>query len=159
LFVIDPTNEKVAIVNAGHMAPIVRKGSDGSISEPGEEESGLPIAIDDGMEYESVEFTMDAGDLAVLYTDGINEAMNAKDEEFGMERVRQLTAEGGDAEAVNDRIVKAVLEHVGDTAPFDDMCLVVIERTNNAVKTEQAAIDTVDDGVIERVLEDGDRLH
>lgn len=126
--VIDSASDTVSIVNAGHMAPLVRRGSDGSISEPGEEESGLPIAIDDGMEYETVEFEMVAGDIAVLYTDGINEAMNAKDEEFGIEKLRQLTAEGGDADAVKDRIVNAVLKHVGDSPPFDDMCLVVIER-------------------------------
>ncbi len=76
--VIDPKSDIITIVNAGHMAPVVRSGCDGSISEPGEEESGLPIAIDDGMDYEAVEFTMNSGDLAVLYTDGINEAMNAE---------------------------------------------------------------------------------
>jgi sigma-B regulation protein RsbU (phosphoserine phosphatase) len=129
VFVINPSSESITIVNAGHMAPVVRSGDDGSISEPGEEESGLPIAIDDGMDYEAVEFKMNAGDVAVMYTDGINEAMNTEDEEFGMERVRQLTAEGGDAKAIRDRIVSAVFEHVGDASPFDDMCLVVIERT------------------------------
>lgn len=132
VLVINPSSDTVIIVNAGHMAPVVRRGADGSISEPGEEESGLPIAIDDGMEYEAVEFKMDPGDVAVMYTDGINEAMNVQDEEFGMERVRQLTAEGGDATAIRDRIVSAVQKHVGDAAPFDDMCLVVIERTTPA---------------------------
>lgn len=130
VFVINPSSETVTIVNAGHMAPVIRCASDASISEPGEEESGLPIAIDEGMEYEAVEFSMKAGDVAVMYTDGINEAMNEKDEEFGMERVRELTAEGGGAAAVSKRIVDAVLEHIGDAPPFDDMCLVVIERTS-----------------------------
>ncbi len=144
LVVIDPSSDKVTIVNAGHMAPVVRRAEDGSIFEPGEEESGLPIAIDDGMEYEAVEFTMNPGDMAVLYTDGINEAMDANDEEFGMDRVRELTAEGGDAAAIKDRLVKAVLEHVGDAPPFDDMCLVVIERTGSAAGN-QAIADTVDE--------------
>ena len=48
LLVIDPKNEMATIVNAGHMPPIVRTESDSSICEPGEEESGLPIAIDTG---------------------------------------------------------------------------------------------------------------
>lgn len=128
VMVIDPRSDKVTIVNAGHMAPVVRNSSDGSITEPGEEESGLPIAIDDGMDYEAVDFAMGVGDLAVMYTDGINEAMDTQDEEFGLDRVRELTAEGGDADQVRDRIVSAVLEHVGDAPPFDDMCLVVVER-------------------------------
>ncbi len=156
LLVIDPSSEIATIVNAGHMAPVVRK-SDGSISEPGEEESGLPIAIDDGMEYEAVEIQLDPGDIAVMYTDGINEAMNADDEEFSMERVRQLTAEGGDANSIKDRIVAAVLNHVGTAPPFDDMCLVVIERVNSAEQTKQAGVETVEDGAIERIGKERDR--
>ena len=158
VFVIDPKSEKVMIVNAGHMAPVVRKGSDGSISEPGEEESGLPIAIDDGFDYEGVEITFDAGDIAVLYTDGINEAMDSNDEEFGMEAVRQLTAEGGDAEAIKDRIVSAVLKHVGTAPPFDDMCLVVIERTNSAKATRAAVTETVDSKSIQNAIQEGERF-
>ena len=110
------------------IAPIIRANEDGAICEPGEEESGLPIAIDSGMDYEAVEYPMNVGDLAVLYTDGIDEAMDVNDQLFGIERVRQLTAEGGDAEAVKDRIVTAVRNHIGDAPPFDDMCLVVVER-------------------------------
>ncbi len=156
LLVIDPTSEIATIVNAGHMAPVLRT-VDGKISEPGEEESGLPIAIQDGMDYEAVEIKLDVGDIAVMYTDGVNEAMDAGDQEFGMERVRKLTAEGGDADAIKDRIVQAVQNHVGAAPPFDDMCLVVIERVTSAAVTRQAVIDTVDDGVIEQVLQQGDR--
>ena len=110
------------------MAPIIRSSTDGAICEPGEEESGLPIAIDSGMDYEAVQYPMNVGDLAVLYTDGIDEAMDSNDQLFGIERVRKLTAEGGDAEAVKERIMTAVRTHIGDAPPFDDMCLVVIER-------------------------------
>ncbi len=156
VIVIDPTSDTVTIVNAGHMAPIVRAASDGSISEPSEEESGLPIAIDDGMEYEAVEFELKLGDLAVLYTDGINEAMNAEDEEFGMEQVRTLTAQGGNAEAVKDRIVQAVLDHVGKAPPFDDMCIVVVERTESPAEVKQKIIDTVDDDEVVDDINDTD---
>lgn len=154
LVVIDPTSEMATIVNAGHMPPVLRQ-ADGSISEPGFEESGLPIAIDGGMDYEAVQLKMDVGDLAVMYTDGINEAMNAGDEEFGIERVISLTGQGGDAEAVKDRIVNAVLAHVGSAPPFDDMCLVVIERITSASVTRQTVTETVESGAIERALEQG----
>ncbi len=144
LIVINPNSETVTIVNAGHMAPVVRLASDGSIVEPGQEESGLPIAIDDGMTYEAVEFPMAVGDVAVMYTDGINEAMDIDDHEFGIDRVRQLTAAGGNAEEIKDRLVDAVLEHVGDAPPFDDMCLVVIERIAAPGQAIAKATDTVD---------------
>ncbi len=128
VMVIEPGQETVTVVNAGHMAPIVRRSADGSLVEPGSEESGLPIAIDEGMEYESVEFPMGRGDMAVLYTDGLNEAMDSRDREFGIDKIRALVAQGGDAETVKDRIVNAVFEHLGGAVPIDDMCLVVAER-------------------------------
>tara|TARA_R110002049_G_scaffold309268_1_gene519543 strand:- start:59368 stop:61221 length:1854 start_codon:yes stop_codon:yes gene_type:complete len=152
MMVIDPKRDTVSIVNAGHMPPIVRSGKDGSISEPGGDESGLPIAIDTGMEYESVDIPFHTGDIAVLYTDGINEAMNAADEEFGMERVRELTAAGGDANDVTDRIVSAVRKHIGSAPPFDDMCLVVIQRTSSPETTVSSTTETVGQDVIETML-------
>ncbi len=152
VLVVDPSSATATIVNAGHMPPIVRSASDGTISEPSEQESGLPIAIDDGMEYEAVQFELKPGDLAVLYTDGINEAMNAADIEFGIERVRALTAQGGNADAVKDRIVQAVMDHVGKAPPFDDMCLVVVERTASPALANDKVTETIDS---EEVVVDG----
>ena len=148
LVVIDPASDNITIVNAGHMAPIIRSSTDGAICEPGEEESGLPIAIDSGMDYEAVQYPMNVGDLAVLYTDGIDEAMDSNDQLFGIERVRQLTAEGGDAEAVKERIMTAVRTHIGDAPPFDDMCLVVIERQE---KKAASTAETGQTDVVEEV--------
>jgi serine phosphatase RsbU (regulator of sigma subunit) len=99
---------------------------------------------------------MDAGDLAVMYTDGINEAMDEEDQEFGIDQIRVLTAEKGNADAVKDRIVHAVHEHVGDAPPFDDMCLVVIERVTNAEKTRQSLTDTADDETINQARRTSD---
>lgn len=132
LMVIDSSEETVAVVNAGHMAPIVRRQADGTLDEPGSDCSGLPIAIDEGMRYESVTFPFLPGDVALLFTDGLNEAMNAADEEFGIERIRELVAAGGDAEEIHERIVRAVFAHVGPAPQVDDMCLVVIERLPSA---------------------------
>lgn len=136
LVVIDPASDRLAIVNAGHMPPIVRSGQDGTTTEPGEEEAGLPIAIEEGMSYAVVEIPIAPGDLILLYTDGINEAMNPDDEEFGIEPMRRLTAAGGGAEAVKDRIVEAVFDHIGSAVQFDDMCLVVIERLSAGEEAE-----------------------
>ena len=95
VLVIDPGRDTVTVVNAGHMPPILRRAADGKLSEPGGDRSGLPIAIDEGMEYSPVEFVMGRGDVAVLYTDGLNEAMDLGDHEFGIGKIRALVAEGG----------------------------------------------------------------
>ena len=126
------------------MAPVVWTAKTKAISEPGEEESGLPIAIDDGMSYEAVNVMMHRDDIAVLYTDGINESMNGDDELFSIERIRDIVAEGGGAKAITDRLVEAVRVHVGDGIQEDDMCIVVIERTKDAVVGAIADGDTAD---------------
>jgi len=140
LVVIDPKKDILSIVNAGHMAPIIRTSADGTISEPGDEETGLPIAIDEGMEYAVSTCPFHEGDLAVMYTDGINEAMDMKDEEWGTDPLREIIRDtlvlpgSGDVAAtvVKNRIIDAVSKHMGDAVQFDDMCMVIIERTENA---------------------------
>ena len=67
-----------------------------------------------------------------MYTDGINEAMDVNDEEFGIQRIRELIQSGGDSEQVINEVVAAVTEHVGEADPFDDMCLVIVERYDRA---------------------------
>ncbi len=149
LLVLDPKSDSVTIVNAGHMPPIVRKAKDSQIVEPGEEESGLPIAIYAGMDYEAVTFPVEVGDVLLMYTDGINEAMDADDNEFGIETIRKLAAEESDGLAIKDRIVDAVLEHVGNAPPFDDMCLVVIRRTHSPDETGDASPGTANPAVVD----------
>jgi serine phosphatase RsbU (regulator of sigma subunit) len=128
LVVLDPKESNVLLVNAGHMAPIIRRGADGSICEPGEEESGLPIAIMDDSDYQAVAVDFQPGDVMLMYTDGINEAMDAQDEPFGIEAIRELAKQDSQAGAVKQRVVNAVKKHVGDLPPTDDQCLVVIQR-------------------------------
>jgi len=145
LVVVDPKSNFISIVNAGHMAPIIRRAADGTIIEPGEEESGLPIAIDEGMEYEVTTCEFLEGDVAVLYTDGVNEAMDADDEEWGTEPLREIIrhtiAMPGTAETaallVKQRTVEDVFKHIGDADQFDDMCMVVIERTDSLPETPE----------------------
>lgn len=140
LMVLDPSDCSATIVNAGHMPPVIRRG-DGTIEEPGMEESGLPISIMGGMDYEAVRIDLAEGDLAVMYTDGVNEAMGPTGEQFGMEKVRELVAEGGTAEQVNERIITALKKHFGTTPPDDDICLVTIERVPIESPTENKKLD------------------
>ncbi|QDV70463.1 Phosphoserine phosphatase RsbU [Rosistilla carotiformis] len=127
LVVLDPKSHTMTIVNAGHMPPIVLSPN-GELSEPGEEESGVPIAVMDGFEYERITLPIQPGELAVMYTDGINEAMDINDDEFGMERVRAAVLAGGKPEQIGERILSEISKFAGNAPQFDDMCIVILGR-------------------------------
>ena len=82
----------------------------------------------EGMDYEAVTVPLNVGDKVVMYTDGINEAMNNEDEEFGMEGVRQAVKASGSSEEIGQRILKDIEQFAEGAAQFDDMCLVIFGR-------------------------------
>ena len=147
LVVVNPAEDEIAIVNAGHMPPIVRR-SDGTIEEPGAEDSGLPIAIEEGMEYQTVTTPFHLGDLAILYTDGINEAMDPSGREWGIDPLRQLIndpppGEGSIAASIKNAIIDGVTRHIGTAAQFDDMCAVVFRRSGESIgETNDSTAET-----------------
>ena len=73
--------------------------------------------------------TLEKGDLVALYTDGITEAMNAKEEQFGEQRLTRVLEEhrGADAAAVRREILDSVSRFAGATPQHDDMTLVLLK--------------------------------
>ncbi|MCC7335121.1 MAG: SpoIIE family protein phosphatase [Pirellulaceae bacterium] len=126
--VLDPPTGNVEIVNAGHMPPLWLK-VDGSIDEPGDEATGVPIGIIDGFEYDLATIEFAHGDRLILYTDGINEAPSAAGDMFGIDRLQKLVGQctGGLQEA-GEQIVADVRAFVIGTEQADDMCLVIVGR-------------------------------
>ncbi|MEP4684404.1 MAG: SpoIIE family protein phosphatase, partial [Rhodopirellula bahusiensis] len=99
-----------------------------------------------------------AGDLAVMYTDGFSEALNLQEDEWGTDPLRKIVREATESEdedeplakTVKGEIVRQAFEHMGTAVQFDDMCLVIIQRTEDAVggvpRTQPAAAQSDDDG-------------
>lgn len=79
--------------------------------------------------YQQETIQMQSGDLLVAYTDGVTEAYNSVEEEFGEERLRQIIASSAHlpAQALTDRIVETVREWCQDTPQHDDLTLVVMK--------------------------------
>ena len=128
LVVLDPKTNEATIVNAGHMPPIHRR-SDSSVEEPGEEIAGLPVAITDDVDYEQETITIEPGEVLVLYTDGINEAMDSADNCFGIERIRDHVKEGAETlHQLGDNIINDVRTWIASGVQDDDMCLVCVRR-------------------------------
>ena len=128
MVVLDPATHEVAIVNAGHMAPIWHR-ADGTIEEPGADISGMPLGIIEGVEYEQITIPLAMGESLTLYTDGINEAMNPAGKQFSIERLRNhIQGRRHDLKAVGDAIINDVRQFVADGPQTDDMCLVSVAR-------------------------------
>jgi sigma-B regulation protein RsbU (phosphoserine phosphatase) len=74
--------------------------------------------------------TIEPGDVLLMYTDGITDALNAQREEFGNERLTQLLLDNRhrSASEIADAIVAALHAFVGDREAFDDMTLVALKR-------------------------------
>jgi sigma-B regulation protein RsbU (phosphoserine phosphatase) len=79
--------------------------------------------------YEQETIQMHSGDLLVAYTDGVTEARNSDDEEFGEPHLEQIISSSAHvpAQELSERIVQSVREWCGDIPPHDDLTLVVMK--------------------------------
>src|SRR6185295_7121979 len=89
LAVLEPTTGLLRYTNAGHNPSLIVRAN-GDVEELGP--TGIPLGLLPNAPYRAAEATLAPGDLLVLYTDGIAEAANADDEEYGLERIRQVCA-------------------------------------------------------------------
>jgi serine phosphatase RsbU (regulator of sigma subunit)/pSer/pThr/pTyr-binding forkhead associated (FHA) protein len=127
LVVLDPKSHEVAIVNAGHMPVMVRSAS--GVKLLADEEAGLPLGVDNEHRYQSVKYSIQAGEVICLYTDGISEAMNEKNELYGLERLQQQVAASHDgAVGLGKAILDDVKKFVGNHKQSDDMCIACLSR-------------------------------
>lgn len=118
---------QLVYANAGHERPIIRrKGGDFKIAEV---KSGFVLAGMPGYRYKDFEVQLQPGDSIFTYTDGVPEAINEKDEEFGMERLlKVLNDSKNDSVRLRCRKVRmAVKEHAGSVPQFDDITMVSFE--------------------------------
>jgi sigma-B regulation protein RsbU (phosphoserine phosphatase) len=82
----DATTRRIVMANAGALPPMICRGTE--ILKIRVE--GVPLGLLDAREYEEVTFQAEAGDIVVLYSDGITDHMSAAGTEFGRERLAQI---------------------------------------------------------------------
>lgn len=126
--VVDPRSHEMTLVNAGHMAPLLRS-SGGMIEEISEEIAGLPIGVYEDFEFESLTRTLAPGDVLTVFTDGFSEAMNSNSDLYGLERLAEVTsAQAGSVTELGQHILADVRGFVNGFAQSDDMCLTCFGR-------------------------------
>jgi sigma-B regulation protein RsbU (phosphoserine phosphatase) len=123
--IYDPALRLFSYSCAGHNPPQLKRCSLGQVDSI-EDVGGPPLGLFEEVEYPQATITVRPGDILVLYTDGIVEAMNARNEQFGLERLNQVLARCDlRATELCAAILAAIAEFTGGTAPHDDRTLLV----------------------------------
>ena len=125
---LHPRSGSFTYANAGHNPPLWLNARTGEVQRL--VLHGMALGVMPEVSLSEQTLTLGPGDALVLYTDGVTEAYNEFDEEFGMERLEQVLRDQahGSAEDVVEAIEAAVDAFVGEIPPFDDFTLVVLKR-------------------------------
>jgi phosphoserine phosphatase RsbU/P len=120
-----PSTGTLRYVNAGHNPAFV---IDGELTELWS--TGRPIGIMPDGTYEEGSVQLAPGSTLFLYTDGLNEAAAADDQEFGMDRLRELVAaqRGAAVTEIPARVLEAITAFEAGAKPTDDKTIVVVRR-------------------------------
>jgi serine phosphatase RsbU (regulator of sigma subunit) len=124
---IDPVTGEMEYANAGHNPPVIaRQNGKVELLTAG----GPVLGILPNINYVGGRTKLETGDLLVMYSDGVSEAPNAKDEEFGEEAVAQIAASCLDrsADEVLMEIARQLRAFLGECSPTDDVTMVVARK-------------------------------
>lgn len=130
---LDPKTGVLTYSNGGHNAPMLVRAS-GELERL--DKGGLPIGMMQGVQYQEASIAFERGDVLVIYSDGITESINEREEEFDEDRLIEVVKNnlGRSASGIRDRIDEALSRFVGTTAPVDDMTLMIIKRTDTGIE-------------------------
>lgn len=109
---------------------IVRQ--DGKLEQIDTLDLGFPL----GLEQDITPFVAEAkvelqpGDIAVLYTDGITEAMNTQKSQYGLERMHEVLQKNRhhSASEIRQALIDNLMQYIGDQKVFDDITLLVLKQ-------------------------------
>ncbi|MFO1000519.1 MAG: SpoIIE family protein phosphatase [Planctomycetaceae bacterium] len=128
LGVIDLDTNRITIANAGHMSPLIRRVN-GEVDEIDDSTIGIPIGIMDEYPYEVVEREIGEGEMFVLITDGVDEAMDPNGELYTKERVREFVRTGSpDPEELGRALLSDVRRHANGRDQNDDITIMTFGR-------------------------------
>jgi sigma-B regulation protein RsbU (phosphoserine phosphatase) len=128
--VLNPQQHEVTFVNAGHLPPWVYRRAAGRVEEgTSRDRTGIPLGIAD-WSYESFTTSLAPGDVIILCTDGVTEAKDQQEQDFGVERTLAVLREGPcTCGAMGQRLLQAVHLHARGRNPHDDLTIVGLGRS------------------------------
>jgi len=128
LGVIDLKTNRIILANAGHMSPVIRKPN-GDVEEFDDGTIGIPVGIMTDYPYEVVERDIHPGEIFVLVTDGVDEAMNPNGDLYSKKRVRDFVSNGpADPDQLGKDLLADVREHADGREQNDDITIMTFGR-------------------------------
>jgi serine phosphatase RsbU (regulator of sigma subunit)/putative methionine-R-sulfoxide reductase with GAF domain len=123
----NPRTGEVAYANAGHNPPLLAR-ADGSLEEL--RCRGMALGVVENIVIEACATRMEPGDALLMYTDGVTDALNANDDDFGAQRLVEafLANRHQPAEHIVEAVMDGVRAFAGDIPPFDDETVMVLTR-------------------------------
>jgi phosphoserine phosphatase RsbU/P len=124
---LDPRTHQLTYINAGHNSPILVRAS-GEVTRL--DVGGFPVGITPDGEYREGWAQMEPGDVLVIYSDGVTESLDEREEEFGESRLIEIVQQhrARTAAGIRDRIDEALTRFVGKAKTVDDLTLVILKR-------------------------------
>jgi phosphoserine phosphatase RsbU/P len=115
-------------VNAGHNPPLLYSFQRAALVELAR--TGMALGVDDSLEMKQEIVTLDPGDFVLMYTDGVTEATNAQEQEFGMERLRRVVLDNCHLSAGDlvGAIRRGLQEFILHARQSDDITIVALKR-------------------------------
>lgn len=143
--ILDLNTGVLTFSNAGHERPILRrKGGEFVMAKI---KSGLVLGGMPGMKYSDFEIQLQPGDVMFTYTDGIPEAMNEMNQQFGNEKMLASLNENCNCpvEELCKNIREAVLKHAGNAPQFDDITMLAfsLKERDRQTKTFEVNKDSL----------------
>jgi len=125
--VLDTRTHEIQYSNAGHQYPFLFSEEEGRSELTS---TGIILGAFESSSFTARTLSLGSGDVLVAYSDGITDAVNIKDEEFGERRLLEVIMKNREATACKlvDAIVDAVQSHSGGAAQMDDMTILAIRR-------------------------------
>ena len=132
---LDPKRRQLRYVNAGHNAPYLLRAGRPSTADASVEEieqlsvGGTVVGMFPDMDYQEATVELCAGDVLLAFTDGVPEAHNPEDEEFGEERLQQLLRQTAHlpADEISARISAGMKNWIRDAEQYDDLTFIVMK--------------------------------
>ena len=135
---LNPELGRLTFLNAGHNPPLIVHAG-GTMEQLAS--GGLPLGIMADAEFREGRTQLLPGDVLVIYSDGVSEAVNPTGEEFGPTRLYEVVARNLDASAsgIRDRIESALTKFCQGTPAADDITLVIVKRLAEVAEVASAA--------------------